>query len=941
YITKPFFKEEVLARINVNIIRRLAENKMKESEEIFTKVFHSGAAVMTISTLDEGRFIEVNDSALEFLGYQREEAIGKTVDQLGIYADAKQRNLMVERLKTKGVVRDFEIPYIAKNGEKRDSLISADLIYLNHQQCILTQISDITRRKKMEQALKESEQRFKDITYSMADWAWELDKDAHYTFTSGKVKRLLGYRPNEIIGKTPFDFMVPEEVGKIKKIYNAAISLGSPLVDLENWTLTKNDEKMCLLTSGVPMYDKNGELLGYRGVNRDITGRKLAEEELKKAKKAAETASKAKSQFLANMSHEIRTPMNGIIGMVTLLLDSDLSAEMKDYAEIIKSSADSLLDIINDILDFSSLEVKRLDLQTMDFDLRTSMEDINNSLAALARSKGLTFTAHVESGVPSLLKGDPGRLRQILSNLIENAVKFTQKGEINLKVRCFKELDNNAIMLRFDVTDTGIGIADDSQVDLFQAFTQADGSITRKYGGTGLGLTICKQLVEMMGGEIDVESQLGKGSTFWFTACFETRQACDCKDGDTPVPDIIKVLPGLKDKRILVVDMNKENLLLIGKMLSSWESRPEEVSEPAKALETMRNAVRDNDPFHIAVLENNLPEINGESLGKMIKTDPLIRDTALLMLTSVGSRGDAHRLRHVGFDAYLTKPVTQSQLSDCLTSIIQRPKSGTEEPPPLITRHTVAETRKQSIRILLVEDNFTNRKVALAILDRQGYRAETATSGIEALKILEKSSFDLVLMDIQMPGMDGIETTRKVRLYETAYNSTPVPIVAMTAHALPELREQCFQAGMNDFLSKPVNIEELVRILEKWLYKTDISESDEPVLEKEEPVFDRAQLLDRMGGEEEIVEEIVEGFIIDLEKQIDSLKIAVDTGNAEEIKHYAHTIKGASLNMEAHALKTAAGKLENSGKDFDTAKAQELFPRLEEQFYLFKKASGS
>ena len=780
-------------------------------------------------------------------------------------------------------------------------------------------LSDITARRRAEEELKKSEEKYRSLVANIPDVAWTIDSNRTLFMFGDHCEEITGYGAEEWSkdGIGLFRKMIhPEDHPGLVRALANLFSEGRP-IDMEVRLRRKEGAWIWVRIQAVTTYERDG--MRYAdGLLSDITQRKRIEEELRRARDAAEEASRAKSQFLANMSHEIRTPMNGVIGMTGLLLDTQLTPEQQQYAAIVRNSGEALLAVISEILDFSKIEARQLQLEKEPFDLAAVMERAAAVLALKAAEKGVDLTWEVEAGTAQQLLGDSGRLRQVLLNLLGNAVKFTDRGEVALTAARETE-DDERVTLRFTVRDTGIGFAQERAQALFEPFVQADGSSTRRHGGTGLGLAISRQLVEMMGGRIGAESAEGAGSTFWFTAIFEKqRERVEAQAGPA----------ALAGARVLVVDGHATNRVLLSRLLRRWGCRGECMGDPETALERLREAAEEKEVFRLALIDMRLQQGDGEQLGRAIRNDARLKETALLLMTPFGQGLERARLEELGFSGQIKKPIAERTLREALLAL----ESGGREAPGARRENAVrgaAVGALHGARVLVAEDNATNQEVAAAILRRLGVRAHLAENGAEAIAALAAADYDLVLMDCEMPVMDGYEATAKIRAGEPGARNARIPIVALTADAVSGDRERCMAVGMNDYVSKPVEPQHLAEVLAQWLPR------ERPTANA--PVLDGEALVRRLMGDRELAGQVVRGFLEDVPRQQSALKKSLAAGDAAEIRRCAHTLKGGSATIGAERLRLVCQAMEAAAASGDVEAAAALLGDLEKQVGLLEE----
>jgi two-component system sensor histidine kinase/response regulator len=774
-------------------------------------------------------------------------------------------------------------------------------------------------------------EQIKAIVQTAPDAVIGMGPDGRITTWNPQAEKMFGYLSAEVIGRTVAETIVPEQLraaqeAGVRRLRETGVSA----------VLNKRLEMAALRRSGqqFPIEMSIAAIRGENGTSfcafvRDITERLQAAETFCRAKEAAEAANSAKSEFLANMSHEIRTPMNGILGMTELLLDTEVTAEQHESLELVKSSAESLMRVINDILDYSKIEAGKLDLDPVEFQLRGVLEDTLKTLALRAHRKGLELTCEMADDVPMRVVGDPGRLRQIIVNLVGNAIKFTETGEVVVRAELRKRTADG-YQLHFKVADTGIGIPPEKQQLIFDPFSQADGSTTRRFGGTGLGLTISSRLVALMGGQIGIRSEVGHGSTFYFDANF--------LQAKSPAAQSCPVSPAkLKGLRVLVVDDNATNRRVLAGLLRVWGARPASVESGPEAIEELRRAAIAGEAYPLLLTDAMMPDMDGFMLVEELRKVPGLAPRTIMMLTSADRQADSARCRRLGMAAYLVKPVKADELQIAILAAL----SGTnrEKRVRQESASAAADNKPAKLRILLAEDNPVNQRVALHILQKAGHDVLAVGNGRDAVDALTAEPFDVVLMDVQMPEMDGFEATDAIRTREQI-TGQHLPIIAMTAHAMKGDRERCLEGGMDDYVSKPVHASKLLEVIQKYAsHSTPATDPEASAATAGDPaVFDRRTALDRVNGEEELLNEVIELFLSDAPGRLAEIRVGLEHADSKSVEIAAHSLKGAAGYIGAERVSSQALKVEELARHGELSTVPDEFGKLELEVEKLKEA---
>ena len=899
--------------------RKEVVQALQGSEALYHSLVDSLPINVTRKDLD-GRITFANRPFCELVGISAEELIGKTDYDLSPPDLADKYRRDDETVATTGKVfhaieenraedhvvffQVWKVPVVDASGK----VVETQAVFW-----------DVTEREDNRRALARERDLLRTLMDSLPDLIYVKDAAGCFVTVNQALLNMWGNPATEsVVGKTSSAFASADLAAEYEAEDREVLESGTPIVDREGYIVNPFGDRLVYSTTKVPLRDPNGDVSGLVGIDRNITNRKRTEEELRRARQVADGANQAKSDFLANMSHEIRTPMNAIIGMTELTLETDLTASQRDYLTTVLGSGNALLALINDILDFSKIEAGKLDLDRTPFDVCEHVGETLKLLAIRSDQVDLELAWRIAPDVPAILIGDPHRLRQVLVNLVGNAIKFTRQGEVVLDISC-KSLNAEAAVLQFAVRDTGVGIPEDKLKTIFGAFNQADTSTTRRFGGTGLGLAISSRIVELMGGSISVESQIGRGSTFFFDTVFGVGDETTMARADKTQ---------LRGTRILVVDDNATNRRILGEMLTNWGMEPILVPSAENALDTLREAHRSGQAFRLVLSDVNMPDVDGLMLAERIRAIPEFQHTIIMMLTSGDRFRDISRRKELRISGCLTKPAKQSELFDGIVSALG---FGTPSIASIEIPASDQTNRLPTLNVLLAEDSLTNQKLAVALLEKRGHTVIVVNNGLEAIAALETGElFDVILMDIQMPEMDGLEATAAIREQEKQ-TDRHIPIIAMTAHAMTGDRERCLSAGMDSYVSKPIRARELMSCIGDCLERH--SETKRGLTPTESPAsdLDWDLALESTAGDRDILSMVVKTVLEEWPQLLKQLEEAIHNSDADIVERAAHTIRGTIRIFGAERIAETAATVESLARCGELAQLGGFFVRLNQQ----------
>ena len=876
----------------------------------------------------DGSIAYANKAASENLGYTRDELLTMTlhdIDPLHQKGDWPEHWESLRRMRS----RTFETMHRASDGREFPVEITCSYVACDGLEYACAFARGIAARKETERALRAAEQRYRGIFENAVEGLFQSTPEGKLLCCNPAMLHIFGYDSADELMSAMTQHRIYEDPGR-REVFVRLMQDRDSISNFESSAFRRDGTNIWVSEKARAVRGEHGEILYYEGFVEDITERKRTAEELHRAKESAEAGCRAKSQFLANMSHEIRTPMNGIIGMTELTLATNLTDEQREYLEIVRDSAESLLSLINEILDFSKMEAGKLQLDMRQFKLRAVLDGIFNTLTVRAQLKGLELGCNVLPDVPDALIGDPDRLRQILINLVDNAIKFTETGDIVLHVQSDLESADRAV-LRFSVTDTGIGIPEEKQQMIFEAFSQADSSMTRKYGGTGLGLAICSQLVEMMEGEIQLTSRPGEGSVFHVSLPFALPESASFSLPHLTSSQVFR------EERVLIIDDNSTNRRILQGILVNWGMKPAVAENGPAGLLALEQSLAAGEPFALVLLDAMMPGMDGFEVAARVRATPPIAGTPMILLTSANVRQCASRCRELGIRTYLMKPLKQADLHDAMVRVLASDQETEGAPAAAPVAGAGGGGSKPSQggpsafrprRFLVAEDNPTNRLLVTSLLEKRGHSVLQTRSGRDALAAFSSEKFDLIIMDVQMPEMNGLEAAAAIRNLESPF-AARTPILALTAHSMAGDRERCLAAGMDAYVSKPISIGDFMRAIDLLLPGAFESLPERPEVPPPPQFLDTRGLMDRFEGDWQLLHDAAEVFRASCPRLLAKLHEAILSGDAEAVERTAHTIKGSAGNFGGHACVEAALRLEIMGRTHDLRNAADACADLE------------